>query len=50
MSLYIISDALKYDIIWTENGDVIDLWNEAGNQIIVFCPNNVKLNANNKNW
>ena len=23
-SLYIISDALKYDIIWTENSDVID--------------------------
>ena len=23
-SLYIISDAPKYDIIWTENGDVID--------------------------
>ena len=24
-SLYIISDAHKRDIIWTENGDVIDL-------------------------
>ena len=23
-SLYIISDAPKYDIIWTENSDVID--------------------------
>ena len=23
-SLYIISDAPKYDIIWTENNDVID--------------------------
>ena len=23
-SLYIISDASKYDIIWTENSDVID--------------------------
>ena len=23
-SLYIISDTPKYDIIWTENGDVID--------------------------
>jgi len=24
ISLYIISDAPKYDIIWTENSDVID--------------------------
>ena len=23
-SLYVISDAPKYDIIWTENSDVID--------------------------
>ena len=23
-SLYVISDAFKYDIIWTENSDVID--------------------------
>ena len=26
-SLYIISDAPKYDIIWTENSDVIDSFN-----------------------
>jgi len=52
-----LSDAPKYDIIWTKNENLIErqyLWKEAINHIAVFSPNTVILRGVRKayknNW